>query len=135
MGYHTTVDGEIRIEPPLTWAEFKTSPFYGFDSCERDVRLKVDEEIVDTDEGQLIRRTAAALEGAWEGGFKAYHLMEHVQEAIDSFPGHTFTGRLDCEGEEATDVWRVVIRDGVAVKVEPSIVWPDDPEAGERDDD
>lgn len=136
VGYNTTVDGEIRIEPPLTWAEFKGSPFYETERTgKRDVRLKVDEEIVDTDEGQLVRRTAVALEGAYEGGYKAYQLLEHVQEAIDAFPGHTFAGRLDCEGEEASDVWRVVVRDGTAVKVEPRIVWPDEDEAGERDDD
>ncbi|MFK0179013.1 DUF6205 family protein [Streptomyces xanthochromogenes] len=136
MGYYTTVDGAIRIEPPLKWAEFKDSPFYETEtSGKRDVRLKVDEEIVDTDEGQMIRKTASALEGSWEGGYKAYHLLEHVQEVIEAFPGHTFTGRLDCEGEEAADVWRVVVRDGVAVKVEPRIVWPDEDEAGERDDD
>jgi hypothetical protein len=136
MGYYTTVDGEIAIDPPLTWAEFKSSPFYRADGpSERDVRLKVDEEVVDTDEGQLIRKTAAVLEGAYEGGFKAYHLVEHVQEAIDTFPGHTFTGRLECAGEDGADFWRVVVRNGAAVKVEPRIVWPDDPEAGDRDDD
>jgi hypothetical protein len=134
VGNYTTVSGEIRIEPPLKWAEFKDSPFYAADK-RRDVRLLVDEETVDTDEGQMIRKTAVALEGSWEGGYKAYHLLDHVQEAIAAFPGHAFTGRLECEGEDATDVWRVVVRDGVAVKVEPRIVWPDEDEAGDRDDD
>ncbi|WP_331445814.1 DUF6205 family protein [Streptomyces xanthochromogenes] len=136
MGYYTTVSGEIRIEPPLKWVEFKDSPFYGTDKGSgRDVRLAVTEETVDTDEGQTIRKTAGALEGSWEGGYKAYHLLEHVQEAIKAFPGHTFAGRLECEGEEAADVWRVVVRDGVAVKVQPRIVWPDEDEAGEPNDD
>lgn len=57
---------------------------------------------------------------------RAHNLLDVVQQAIDSFPGHTFTGHLHCEGEENADIWRVAIRDGRAVKVEPRIVWPDE---------
>jgi hypothetical protein len=123
MGYNTSVTGEIRIEPPLTWREFKDSPFVG-DS--KDVRLRVEAETVDTDDGPLMRKTAVALAPAWEDSYKAYNLVEHVQQAIDAFPGHTFTGRLECEGEENADLWRVTVRDGRAVRVEPRIVWPDE---------
>jgi hypothetical protein len=123
MGYNTSVTGEIRIEPPLAWREFKDSPFAGRDM---DVKIRIDEETVDTDDGPLIRKTASAIVPAWEDSYKAYKLIEHVQQAIDAFPGHTFTGRLECEGEENTDLWRVVIRDGRAVRVEPRIVWPDE---------
>lgn len=123
MGYNTSVSGEIRIEPPLTWREFKDSPFAGHD---KDVTLHVEAETADTDSGPLMRKTAVALVPTWEDSYRAYHLVEHVQEAIDSFPGHTFTGRLECEGEENTDIWRVIVRDGRAVKVEPRIVWPDE---------
>lgn len=132
MGYYTTVTGEISIEPPLTWAEIKASPFAPSDTVrdDFDVRLRIEETAVDTDEGQLIRRAASALVASWSDCFKAYYLVEHIQKAIDAFPGHTFTGRLECEGEENTDIWRVVVRDGRAVKVEPRIVWPDE-EAGD----
>lgn len=123
MGYNTSVSGEIRIEPPLTWRDFKDSPFAGTD---KDVTFRVDEETVTTDDGPLIRKTAVALVPAWEDSYKAYNLVAHVQEAIDAFPEHTFTGRLDCEGEETADLWRVVVRDGRAVKVTPRIVWPDE---------
>lgn len=127
MGYNTHVTGAIRIEPPLTWGEFKSSPFDGRDL---DIKLRIDEETVETDDGHLTRKTASALIPSWEESYKAYHLVEHVQRAIDSFPGHGFAGRLECEGEEAGDIWRVVIRDGRAVEVRPRIVWPDDAEAG-----
>lgn len=123
MGYNTSVDGELRIEPPLTWREFKASPFTGDDL---DVRLRVEAETIDTDDGPLMRKTATALIPTWEDSYKAYHLVEHVQQAIDAFPGHTFTGRLECEGEDNTDIWRVIVRDGKAVKIQPRIVWPDD---------
>ncbi|MEV4227264.1 DUF6205 family protein [Streptomyces bobili] len=129
MGYYTSVTGEIRIEPPLTWAEIKSNPLLPETEggrSEYDVRLRIDEETVETDEGQMIRKTCSALVPAWDDSFKAYHLIEHVQFMVDTFPGHTFSGRLDCEGEENGDLWRVVIRDGRAEKVTPRIVWPDE---------
>jgi hypothetical protein len=128
MGYLTSVGGEIRIDPPLTWGEFRTSPFYADDTDHQNVALHVVEKIITTDDGELTCRTATALVPRWEDAFRAYDLVKHVQAAIDAFPGHAFTGRLECEGEETGDLWRVVVRDGRAVKVTPRIVWPDDPE-------
>lgn len=128
MGYTTHVTGEFAINPPLTWPEFKDSEFAPdniIDSYDPDLILRVEEELVDTDDGPLLRRTATALVMREIDEYRAYNLLDQVQAAVDSFPGHTFTGRLDCEGEENTDLWRVLIRDGRAVKVEPRIVWPE----------
>jgi hypothetical protein len=129
MGYTTRVDGEFAITPPLTWNEFKDSEFAPHNAksgWEPSLILRVDEDSVDTDEGPLLRRTATALAMRQIDGYRERGLVAEVQKAIDSFPGHTFTGRLDCEGEENTDMWRVVVRDGRAVRVEPRIVWPDE---------
>jgi hypothetical protein len=130
MGYYTTVEGEIAIEPPLAWSEFKDSRFNSrsldtYDGMSN-IKLRVNEETVETDEGQLVRLTATALVPAWGESSKYYYLVEHIQQAIDAFPGHTFTGRLECSGEDAGDLWRVVIRDGRAVKIQPQLVWPED---------
>lgn len=132
MGYITRVEGEFTIEPPLTWNEIKNSPFnkpgreglWGADGI--DLGLCVNEASVDTDDGPLLRRSASALVMPYIDEYRARELVEQVQRCINLFPGHTFTGRLDCEGEENTDLWRVVIRNGRAVKVEPRIVWPDE---------
>jgi hypothetical protein len=126
MSYITHVAGEFTITPPLTWPEFHDSPFASDDWRDTDLVLRVDEEQVNTDDGLLIRRTASALVMREIDEYNARNLIQQVQAAIDAFPGHTFTGRLDCEGEENTDIWRVVVRDGRAVKVEPRIVWPDE---------
>lgn len=126
MGYNTRVRGQFSITPPLTWPEFHNSPFASDDWRDADLVLHVDEETVNSDDGLLIRRTASALVMREIDEYRAYHLIEQVQAAIDAFPGHTFTGRLDCEGEESADLWRVIVRDGRAVKVEPRIVWPDE---------
>lgn len=132
MGYYTTVEGEITITPPLAWNEFRNSPFNSasldtFDGM-KNIKLRINEESVETDEGQLIRRSATALVAAWGDSSKYYYLVEHVQEAIDAFPGHSFTGRLDCTGEEPGDIWRVIIRNGRATKVQPQLIWPADAE-------
>lgn len=129
MGYITHVTGEFTIEPPLSWPEFKDSPVAPDNitsSYSPSLILRVNEAPVDTDEGPLLRRTATALVMREIDEYRERGLVNEVQAAIDSFPGHTFTGRLDCEGQENTDMWRVVIRDGRAVRIEPRIVWPDE---------
>ncbi|MGW0577317.1 DUF6205 family protein [Streptomyces sp. NPDC002920] len=128
MGYYTRVTGEIRIEPPLTWQEFKDSPFNPHSTeydDSLDAKLLIHEETVDTDDGPLLRRTAPELVAAHTDSYKAYRLVEDVQKAIDTFTGHTFSGRLECKGEDGA-LWRVIVRDGRAQQVEPRIVWPDE---------
>ena len=129
MGYNTHVTGEFTITPPLAWQEFKDSPFSPYPPAgdySIELVLRVDEENVDTADGPLLRRTASALVMSEIDEYRAHGLLEVVQRAVDAFPGHEFTGRLDCEGEENADLWRVVVRDGRAVKVVPRIVWPDE---------
>jgi hypothetical protein len=123
MGYNTHVTGEFRIEPPLEWPEFKESRFY--EGGHRvDLALRVTEESVDTPNGILVRRQATHLYMIHQDEYRAYHLVEQVQEAVDSFPGHTWHGRLNCEGEETGDLWRVEISGGSAQRIDPLILWP-----------
>lgn len=129
MGYITHVRGEFTITPPLAWPEIKDSPFSPLSPAgdnRLELVLRIDEETVDTDDGTLLRRTASALVMVEIDEYRAHHLLDVVQRAVDSFPGHTFTGRLECEGEENTDIWRVIVRGHRAVKVQPRIVWPDE---------
>lgn len=129
MGYTTHVTGEFAIEPPLGYREFKDSKFAPDNvesSYSPSLILRVQEQLVEKEDGVFLRRTATALVMREIDEYRERGLVDEVQSAIDSFPGHTFTGRLECEGEENTDLWRVVIRDGRAVRVEPRIVWPDE---------
>lgn len=130
MSYLTHITGEITITPALTWREFKDSPFNtrsldAYDGL-KEVKFRTIDETVETDEGPLLRKVAVALVPESDERRKYYQVIEHVQEAIDAFPGHEFTGRFECAGEDAGDLWRLVVRDGRAVKVEPRIVWPDE---------
>ncbi|MEV8394789.1 MULTISPECIES: DUF6205 family protein [unclassified Streptomyces] len=129
MSYVTCVTGEFTIGPPLNWGEIKGSPFSPFPPAgdnRIELVLRVDEETVETADGPLLRRTASALVMSEIDEYRADGLLKLVQRAVDSFPGHTFAGRLECEGEENADMWRVVVRDGRAVRVEPRIIWPDE---------
>lgn len=126
MSYDTSVDGQFAIDPPLTWAEIRTSPAPTKQNGNFDVALQLTEQTIDTEDGQSIRKTAATLIPGWEERGTFYNLVEHLQAVIDAHPGHQFTGHFECDGEDSGDLWRVVIRDGKAVRVEPRIVWPDD---------
>lgn len=127
MGYTTRVTGEITITPPIPWHEVENGPFTGTSREHRDVNLRLCEEIVRVDGDRLLRRTADAVVPAFEDSYKAYYIVEHLQELIDQYgQGRTFAGRLDGEGSDAGDMWRLVVRGGRAVLVQPTITWPDE---------
>lgn len=127
MGYLTHFSGELRIDPPLTWAEIRDSQFTPerAESARLDVKIRIDEIDVDTDEGVMTRRIGVALAPTYEDEMRGYNIVDHVQQFISAHPGHTVSGRLDCAGEDAGDLWRLEVHDGRAVEVRPRIVWPD----------
>jgi hypothetical protein len=126
MSYTTRFRGEIRINPPIPADQTDNTGFgqpgtFGA----KDIALKVTEEPVDGVPGAY-RRLAVAVVPVM-GAYTAYRIVEHTQEIIDRWgDGRTFTGRIDCSGEEAGDVWRLEVHDGRAAEVRPRIVWADD---------
>lgn len=124
MGYNTTVTGEIRFDPPLTWAEIKKDKFNLQNHYE--VFIDPDKTIRETDEGQETIITADRLLPSWIDG-KHYHLEEHVQKFMDLYgTGRTFTGRFECVGEEQPDMWRLEVHDGRVAVTRAVVVWPED---------
>ena len=124
MGYNSTFTGEIRIDPPLKWAEFSGSEFldkYGT------VHLVVTEETVSTDDGTLMRRTATHL-APYGGQMKGYDLETRVKKAIALYgkSGHVFNGTIEVEGEDGGDLWRLEVVDNQVSKVRAFIVWPEE---------
>jgi hypothetical protein len=128
MGYYTSFSGEISIEPPLTWAEIRNSEWLPDIAINKNhsVKLRIEETTVETDEGTMTRRSALAVVPLSDSQYKGYNVIEDVQALIAKHSGHQFSGRFDCEGEDAGDLWRLVVRDNRVTKVEPQIVWPDD---------
>lgn len=133
MGYCTRVTGEFQIRPVLAWEEIENSPFEQcrsdreiYEAPGVDLHLIVSEESRPIEGGVAYIRTASRVVMPHIDEYRAYYLLEHVQKVVDMFPGHTFSGRLGCEGDDSADIWRVEIHDGKAVEVKPKILWPDE---------
>lgn len=134
MSYETKITGEIMIHPPLAWKHVRESVFLPEnvisgstnEGIGKNVTLRLEEIIEDTDEGRLIRVHAVAVEATY-GGYSGYEgkLVEHLQELVDAFPEHEFRGRIDGFGEDrdAPDLWRVKVVNRKVTKFTPSIIW------------
>ncbi|MYZ37917.1 MULTISPECIES: DUF6205 family protein [unclassified Streptomyces] len=133
MSYYTAVSGEILIEPPLRGATLKASPFYDpwiGGEAQRCIRLDAGEEPADGAAPETATELVARrVISADVERLDAFDMEDELQELLDAFPGHTFTGRLQCMGDNHwSDMWGVVVRDGRAEKVTPTVVWPGDTE-------
>jgi Family of unknown function (DUF6205) len=132
VSYSTGIDGQIDINPPLPWKQIKDSPLLPANNKKAgysDALFNVTEETVHTDDGELTRRSADALVPNHYTETSGRTLLAEIQSVVDANPSHEFTGMFECSGERPGDLWRAVVRDGRAAKIEASIMWPED---GER---
>ncbi|GGN39171.1 hypothetical protein FHR83_006776 [Actinoplanes campanulatus] len=125
MSYDVRFTGEIGIHPPIPADDVIAAGFHAPGRFgDKDVAVTVIETPIDGVPGAYRRQVTAIA--ACMGSYTAYKAVEHVQEIVSRWgEGRTFTGYLQGWGEEPGDVFRIVIRDGRAVEVQPRIVWPD----------
>lgn len=128
-----TATGRFRIEPPLTWSEFKDSPYRPENErSEPDLLLVVETSEVDGPDGVMLLHRAVAVQPGSPGRLFAYHrgLLPSLQEFVTKHAdGHTFTGFFECREVRdyiPTGPWRIVVGNGVVTTVEPLITWPED---------
>lgn len=137
MGYTTNFRGLIQITPALRWAQIKGSPFMPENAKSgerRDCMFAIEKFSRDTNEGRLEVVQATGLISTWDSEATGYNMVEHVQQVVDAFPDHQFSGSFDCEGEESGDIWRLEItHDRQAVEVRPLVVWPDSSAKASKD--
>jgi len=129
MGYYARYTGSIEISPPLPWNLIKDHPalpagIYGGSFGDRDVRLVVETELIDTEDGVLSKQRAVSVEPITEDAFKGYEMQAHLQEVVDAAPGRTFTGHIDATGEDGQK-WRFKVVDGTVQRFEPVLTWPE----------
>lgn len=129
MGYNTRFTGEITINPPLAWADIKDSPFMPANARRRgdqgrDLMFRIETDERETPEGVLSVRCAVALVSTWEDDARGYSIVAHLQEVVDAYPTRGYHGRIDAEGEEAPDSWRLKVVDRKATRFEPIVTWP-----------
>ena len=134
MGYRLAALGTINIEPPIPWGKVRQSPFrptYLGGDEDMDVVLVIGEVEHETDQGILLVREATGVEQRYNDDPRNRDIEHHLQLLVEDFPGHAFTGRLDMEGEDQGDMWRLVINNvlRLVVRVDPIITWPDEGEA------
>lgn len=135
MGYYIHTSGDLKIEPPLTMKELREHPeWLGFNDTDgkgnvirwagRTVMVVTEDEHENTDDGVLIRRQGVSVK-IWSDELRDFE--DDLQRLVDTFPGHRWVGRIDVEGDENLDVWRVFVRGGKVIRTKPEIVWPPDP--------
>jgi hypothetical protein len=132
MGYYSRLSGELTINPPLKWGQFRDSEFFDDRANENwrngyaCIRFRVERDTAETDEGKREVITAVAVEPSTEDSMKVYELKVELQRLVDAFPVHEFTGEFLIEGEESGDIWKLVVDDNrKAAEIHPRIVWPD----------
>lgn len=131
MGYESHWSGEIRITPPLTWAEVRQGPFA------QDITLRLDETVEDTPTGQVRTVTSAAITPISGGAYNGYDIETEIQAVIDANPSHHFSGAIVARPVDPDGgMWRYVVTPSAlsnqrVVRQEPRIVWPDGTEVTE----
>jgi hypothetical protein len=132
MGYHSRTHGAITITPPLTWDEYKNSPFRDNRHNEyRDVILHMERATWTRDAPEPPQEggpeiVATELRGH-EDEYKCYHMEEHLNEFIAAFPGRAYDGHLIRIGEGQGDLERYTIENEELIVEKARLVWSDGP--------
>jgi hypothetical protein len=132
MSYEQKLRGEIRIDPPATWDEYKSTTLHrGEGSYPYPIRLRMERAVPMPGAPKPPAHggpeyVAVALYPADE----AYGVVETLETAVPAFvealsDTHMFTGYLVRHGEEQGDVERYSVCDGKLVSEEARLVWAD----------
>lgn len=126
MGYYTTWTGEITIDPPIPWELLHDSKYHG-EGYSNGTDAKIVTKEIWCKEIASLTRVGVAIQNRWQDSSTSYNMMENVQDIVDKFgEGRTFSGHIEAVGEEGGDLWRLRVRNGEAIRVEPTIMWPGD---------
>jgi len=127
MGYSSYVaSGQyIEFSRPLIASEIRPIQelMSGLGYADYFLRLEVDEEATETDEGTLTKRTAACLTTAGNEG-KASGLAKELQDVINALPKDvTASGYIERIGEGFPDAERLHALGRRVISVKAEIVW------------
>jgi hypothetical protein len=125
MGYYSVITKYIGFTPGISVKDIKKlgldkhiNPdadtylvFNGFEYAESDDYLDV-------------------LSPRWEDSIKVYTLVPELQALVAALGDRVYSGYLQIEGEGRgngePDIWRLKVKDGKVVEVQPKLVWPED---------
>lgn len=125
MGYGQSVRGTLRITPALTAVELREHPkLLAGPGEDREAYPVIRREFTQTDEGEITRITSEEIEVAnADESFSRYKLLEHIQQMVSAWPGHTWTGHIYLNGEDGGQS-AIVVGNGTVSEVSPKVVWP-----------
>ena len=123
MGYTTYFDGSVKVEPPLDAGEVARINAFADERHEGEgfPGIWCQWIAVTSEEGETYIE--------WDGGEKFYNAdvwMDYIMEHFIRNNGHLANGIIYAEGEEAEDIWRIVVKDNDVKVEEPTITWPEE---------
>jgi hypothetical protein len=133
MSYLTAFKGAIKISPPLPWLFVKDSPFRPHSQYNKALLLDLDEEDngIRCAIGVVIFDDDYAHDDQPDIGStyaEPPRLTQELQELVDAYPNHEFSGYISCQGSEADDpeepdIWRLRVVNRRAIADVPQMVW------------
>lgn len=125
MGYYSSLDGRIEIDPPLPWSAVAETDYVGDVGALRGVWFELDVKSRWEGDDEIVTRRAVAVVGEEERR-KHYELEEHLREIAELIgPDRDTPGWLVREGEEQGDIQRYGIRHGKLIVEKAEVRWPD----------
>ena len=128
MSANNKYSGEITITPPLTAYEIRHFTAHYDWSASFDAHLRVGEATEQTDDGEVVRRTAGAIVGP-EESCSGYDVVEQIQTIVDLYPDRDYAGYIEMDPDPGYGdpiPTRYVVRDRRVVEVRPVFTWPED---------
>lgn len=132
MAYDSRLTGSLRIEPPLTWPQFKDSALRRPDRPQApaflhaSLVLREHVDTTDTATGRVQDITATGVEPATSEALSHYTLDDELAALAAAYGAdHTFHGWIVRTGDDQGDVQRYTIRDGHVVTETATLTWPD----------
>lgn len=132
MSGDARISGEISIDPPLTWGELRDQLWaLGTDGRYPDVVVKLDTTRESTAAGELLRHSGVAIAptGHETNGYDLTDEVDRIARTFATAPDGSvrrFAGFLHVVWGGGEEIYRIVVRDGQAVEVRPTWVWPAD---------
>lgn len=121
MGYHVQLYGQLAFSRPLTLLEIKT-----LEPMLEHFRLETEVKEEEDDEGVYARTTATSLEVKEIDERRDNGIADELQRVLDALPlDLAAAGEFRIEGDENTDISRLVLDAGRAKTLRPKLVWPD----------
>jgi hypothetical protein len=133
MGYISDVSGEIYINEDVKVKHLQNlitsklaKTLAGKMPLDHCVFVDYEQNFEEVEDFTIVRFTASEIKPT-DSSMKAYGIVAEVQKIVDILgDGYTYSGYIELNGEEPGDLWRIYIRQGKAVEVQPKIVWPEE---------